>query len=692
MLPNIHTAHSTHSDATHTDVRIDERFDLGPARLREAQRRRTMLGDLVDGPFDAVRFRARAPTVGIPAIFLQEWHRLFLAGGINELLPAWGEIGHAAQTAALAHYRRIEAYAEAETISSADIWALAQSLGRSYSTAQHLLMRYRMGGLWGLTPQYDPFRAIARSIPKDDEPKRDLGALDENSLVIIYERYNMLGELARKATATDTEVNSRAAEVSISPRTLWYYLREYRKFGLAGLAPKQRSDKGRLHNISEEMVELVRAIRLSNKGWPVRKVHEVAKVKANDLQELAPTLGQVRKIIANLPKPVILSADGRDGDFRNNYRVTAPINHSGVVYQIDHCLVDVLVRDKRGADYSTPSGGIRPWLTAVIDSVSRVVVTWSLSYDRPYRHTVTGVIRAALIAWPGGVPHEIWVDNGKDLVSIHVRQLTRELDIELHPCAPHQPQHRGILERFFGTLNTRLWSTLPGYIASNTVDRNPSAKAALTIQELEAALEEFLNLYHHETHASMQMSPLDYWNKNCMTMPVDDVRRLDMLLKEPSRRRVVKQGIKFDGRIYWHTELATIIGEDVLVRVDTRYQTPDEIEVFHDGHWLCTAFALDSARGQALSREEIAVAQQMQRQAIRKTLDEARDILSRVENSIPQQAQRSPDPDDVAIPAVDAGDNAEGKSIEEPPAVPTPPSVDKKPGPDEDFLMRIANI
>ncbi|HEU5377859.1 MAG TPA: hypothetical protein VFV38_20740, partial [Ktedonobacteraceae bacterium] len=104
-------------------------------------------------------------------------------------------------------------------------------------------------------------------------------------------------------------------------------------------------------------------------------------------------------------------------------------------------------------------------------------------------YTVATAIRDAVLTSNqklyGGIPHELWVDNGKELLAHHVHQLAQGLQFTLHPCKPHRPQEKGIVERFFGTLNTRLWAEQPGYVASNTEERDPHAKATLTLAELE---------------------------------------------------------------------------------------------------------------------------------------------------------------------------------------------------------------
>ncbi len=198
----------------------------------------------------------------------------------------------------------------------------------------------------------------------------------------------------------------------------------------------------------------------------------------------------------------------------------------------------------------------------------------------------------------------------------------------LQPCAPHRPQQKGIVERFFGTLNTRLWAKQPGYVASNTVERDPNAKGVLTLDELEERFWKFIdNEYHQEVHSQTQETPIEYWTKHCYAEPADP-RLLDVLLKEPTERTVFKDGIHHDTRIYWNAELATIVSERVLVREEPLYRPPDEIEVFSlKKEWICTAIATDSIQGQAVTREDIIAAKHDQRKHLRKHIQQAREAV-----------------------------------------------------------------
>jgi putative transposase len=307
--------------------------------------------------------------------------------------------------------------------------------------------------------------------------------------------------------------------------------------------------------------------------------------------------------------------------------------------QIDHTLVDVLVKDMRSEKIQAPSGMIRPWLTICIDSRSRLLMAAVFAYDRPNRHTVATAIREAVLVsdckFYGGIPHEIWVDNGKELLSHHVEQLTQELHIMLQPCAPHRPQQKGIVERFFGTLNTRLWAKQPGYVASNTVDRDPNAKGVLTLDELEERFWDFIdNEYHQEVHSQTQETPIEYWTKHCYAEPANP-RLLDVLLKEPTERTVFKDGIHHNTRIYGNAALATFVDERVTVREEALYRPPDEIEVFSlEKEWICTAIATDSTQGLEVTREDIIAAKHEQRKHLRNRIQQAREAVVSVDNEI----------------------------------------------------------
>jgi hypothetical protein len=441
----------------------------------------------------------------------------------------------------------------------------------------------------------------------------------------------------------NTELDERAREMGKSRRTLRNWHTAYQRHGFLGLAPKgERSDKGQRHG-SEWITEITEGVRLSNPDWSVRAVHEEVCKRARRRGEPEPGLWKVRSICENISQATRHLADGREDDFRNGYRISGKMKHRGVTYQIDHTRVDVLVRDIRKGHARSKSGVIRPWLTLCLESRSRLVVAAMFGYDQPNRHTVAAVLRDALLTSDekprGGIPRQVRVDRGKDLIAEHVFKLARGIDFELYPT--YLPEHKGNVERFFGTLNERLWNRQPGYVASSVAERNPKAeeRATLTISELVEKFWQFIDAYHREEHSDTGMTPIDCWDTCCFTDDVDP-RQLDTLLYEEKEPRVVnKDGVHYGNRVYWHSSFATIIREKITLRAEPTYAPPDTIEIYYKREWFCTACATDSDIAErtitaATTRE----AQKEQRAFHRARIAQARAVVDADDKEAAQEA------------------------------------------------------
>lgn len=611
----------------------------------ETARRLKLLGSLLEkksAEYEEIRDRARL--VMVPLKIVMEWYRACQQGGLEQITTGLPELSNQQLQIALERRENLGAHIDDEIIPLDAIEEISQRNGWSWRTTMRWIERYRANGLWGLAPGQAEKK---RERKKSSNSYRDIGTLSEKDLELVYQRYEIIKPLLELPACTQDIVNQRAQETAVSARTIWNYLSLYRNAGMAGLAPKERADRGGFHGISERIIAMVQGIRLSNRDLPALRVFEMASAKARLLGENEPSIDQVRRIIKAIPPSARLLADGRVNDFRDKYRFTYRMNfENDVVYQVDHTPVDVLVKDLRNTRIRNQSGEVRPWLTMLVDSASRMVLGTIFAYDHPDRFTVAAVIRQALIQdekkpW-GGIPRAIWVDNGKDFVSRHVQTLCREIGTELKILPPHQPQQKGIVERLFGTFNTRLWSTLPGYVGSNVVERNPNVRATLTLSELVTQFEQFLQQYHNETHSETDHTPINFWNEKCFTEPID-IRRLDVLLMSSETRRVLKTGIKYAGRQYWHPNLAVLVGDSVALRIEPSYSAPDTVEVFHNGQWVCTAYADDTAEYKNIPRELISNAQLEQKQMARETIANARSALNEVDSELSQIVGNQPE-------------------------------------------------
>ncbi len=137
----------------------------------------------------------------------------------------------------------------------------------------------------------------------------------------------------------------------------------------------------------------------------------------------------------------------------------------------------------------------------MIDTYSRVIIGMHLGFDPPSAEVVCLALRHAILpkeysgayelqqSWGTyGIPQYLYTDSGKDFKSQHIEQVATELGIVC--CLRRKPSDGGIVERPFGTFNSELFSTLPGYTGSDVSKRPAQAEeqACITLLQLEKLL------------------------------------------------------------------------------------------------------------------------------------------------------------------------------------------------------------
>ena len=121
-------------------------------------------GALAGGPYDHSAFRNRPRVTGYPIEVLREWHTKVQQDGEDGLLPNhWQTLDEESAKLAVERYFQLLPYTDMEFVSEKDIASLADLRGWSFRTAQRWLQRVRIGGLWGLTPKYNPLAQRAAS-------------------------------------------------------------------------------------------------------------------------------------------------------------------------------------------------------------------------------------------------------------------------------------------------------------------------------------------------------------------------------------------------------------------------------------------------------------------------------------------------------------------------------------------------
>jgi putative transposase len=218
-----------------------------------------------------------------------------------------------------------------------------------------------------------------------------------------------------------------------------------------------------------------------------------------------------------------------------------------------------------------------------------------------------------------GIPEVFYTDHGSDFTSHHLEQVAADLGIRLSFSIPGAPRGRGKVERFFETVNQQFLGDLPGYTPAGS---GVPARPVLTLGQLEARFHTWLvDEYHQAVHSETGVAPQRRWEADGFLPRLpESLEQLDLLLLTVVRpRRVQRDGIHFQGFRYLDLTLAAYVGEDVVIRYDSR--DLGEIRVFHQDRFVCRAVCAELA-GQTIGLKEILQARNRHRRAVRNALKE----------------------------------------------------------------------
>nr|WP_216595572.1 helix-turn-helix domain-containing protein [Myxosarcina sp. GI1] len=351
------------------------------------------------------------------------------------------------------------------------------------------------------------------------------------------------------------KLKKAAKKLGKSKKTVQRLVQRWKEEGIAGLKTGERNDKGQ-HRISQEWQDFIfNTFREGNKGSRKMSRKQVAVRVKNKAQELGvkkyPNCRTVYRVLQPLieareSKPKIrsvgwrgssLSVKTRDGNYIG-------VEYSNHVWQCDHTKVDILLVDKFGDLVD------RPWLTTVIDTYSRCIIGIRLGFDAPSSPVVALALRHAILPknyspeyglnceWGTyGKPEYFFTDGGKDFRSNHLRQIGVQLGFTCE--LRNRPSEGGIVERPFGTFNTELFSTLPGYTGSNVQERPKEAEkdACLTLRELEKLFVRYIvDNYNQRIDARLgDQTRYQRWEAGLLSTPhLMSDRELDICLMKQS--------------------------------------------------------------------------------------------------------------------------------------------------------------
>jgi len=214
----------------------------------------------------------------------------------------------------------------------------------------------------------------------------------------------------------------------------------------------------------------------------------------------------------------------------------------------------------------------RTYLFAFIDDCSRLVPFAQFFFTENFEPMKT-VLQEAMLR--RGRPRMIYVDNGKVYSMNTLHLACAKLGISLIHTKPYDPESKGKIERFFGTVRRCFYPLL---------QNDPPASLEELNQRFWAWLDEG---YHRKDHSALQATPLDtYMAQIDRVKHIDDPQALELMFWHRLTRKV-----RSDGTITVQKNLFQVplryVGQNIEVRFDN--YPPKEIFVFENDVSICPA-------------------------------------------------------------------------------------------------------
>lgn len=448
--------------------------------------------------------------------------------------------------------------------------------------------------------------------PVDSRTGIDLSDLDSKSQKSVLRKYHYV-KLAREVHGEKIsknyldEVIHSGAEMlgdmqppSISSVYRWWSSWKASDYDIRSLVNKPSGSKGirRFKGATEQLLnQVVEEVYLSRQRATIQATYDafLARISlinaAREIPLTIPSRPTFYRLLKNLDKYEVMAA--RHGKraagkaFRASGLGVSPTRILERV-EVDHTPMDVHVLNP-----ITGMADGRPYLTLLLDRYSRMPVGMEIGFEPPSELSVMRALRNSILPksyvkqtypdiendWPAlGKPMMLVCDNGMEFHSHQLRRMCGELDIDLQFCPKAQPEYKGAVERFLGTLNREVCHRIPGTSFSNINHRgdyDSVSESCITLDDLKELVHEWIiDIYCQKTHRGTQRTPTALWNDGLQVvepMLPESKEQLDLILTSEDERVLSHKGIEFKGLFYNSAELSFFRYQGECHKVRFRY-------------------------------------------------------------------------------------------------------------------------
>ncbi|MGI5851723.1 MAG: DDE-type integrase/transposase/recombinase [Caldicoprobacterales bacterium] len=354
-----------------------------------------------------------------------------------------------------------------------------------------------------------------------------------------------------------------------APNTIKSWYLDYRKKGIEGLYPCQRSDKGDSRSLTGVAKKYIIEAKTEHPGRSAKSIyHElIAKGMMSSGEVSLSTVQRfIQKRGLNKLKPTTKD--------RRAFEMEFP----GDCWQTDI---------SSGPYLNIDGKKLKTYLIAFVDDASRAVMAASFSFDQSLV-SVLSVFKTAVQR--RGIPKKLFMDNGKVFRSDQLQFICASLGAIASYAEVFSPQSKGKIERWFQTLQ-RQWMNLLDWHSISS------------IEQLNELLYDYVeNQYHQAVHSSIKAKPIDKYTSHIDRIRfVPSKQELDFIFLYRVTRKVKNDATITISNILYEVPME-YIGQQVKVRYDPSQQ--DKAYIFDDdGKCLNTIYPVNKIDNSRIIRE-----------------------------------------------------------------------------------------
>ncbi|MCO7226633.1 Mu transposase C-terminal domain-containing protein [Pleionea sp. CnH1-48] len=467
----------------------------------------------------------------------------------------------------------------------------------------------------------------------------DLSSFPEKEQKSIMRKYIYVEEACKQLGKNPTKINLECVvnyvanliedkhKPSFHSVYRWWKKWKLAEKNISALADRKSGKRGSKKfkgHIQSEIDTVIEHVFLTRQKNSIQSTYDALCARINEINIFrnnslpTPSRATFYRVIEKLNKyEVMLAREGKrkaDNHFCSSGKGPDP-QYILERVEVDHTPLDVIVINEITG---LPDG--RPNLTVLLDIKSRMPLGFEIGFEPPSELSVMRALRNSILhkgyveelypdiknQWPAyGILKTLVCDNGLEFHAHQLRRMCAELNIELLFCPKQQPQYKGSVERFLGTLNRQVCHRLPGTTFSNIKQRgdyNSEELAKLTLSKLKELVHEWIiDIYSQSTHRSTQRTPSNLWIEGLsLVEPLlpESIDHLNLILTTESKRVLSHKGIELDGLLYNSSELNLLrmrSNENKITRIRFDKESISYIWVFDEinGDYIqvpCTNF------------------------------------------------------------------------------------------------------